>query len=247
MKRVSLHKTGVEWPDLLGQLMPVFDMLPDVSFFVKNREGRFRALNRLACEFCGVRSARDAVGRTDRDFFSGERAETYTADDRVVLRTGRPILNRIEPAPGAEGLPQMVVTTKLPLRDGSGRVTGVVGFSRRIDQMRFAPAALKRLSAALAHLVRHHAEPMSTPALARMAGLSMRQFERTFRRTFRTTPRQYLIRVRVEAACRLLQETEDNIAAIALRCGFFDQAHFTRAFTARMGISPSRYRREMLG
>ena len=59
--------------------------MPDISFFMKDREGRFIALNRMGCEFCGVTTEREAFGRTDRDFFPEVNAELYMADDRAVM------------------------------------------------------------------------------------------------------------------------------------------------------------------
>ena len=48
-----------------AQLARLFDLLPDVSFFIKDRKGRFVALSPLGYEYCGVKSERDALGKTD--------------------------------------------------------------------------------------------------------------------------------------------------------------------------------------
>ena len=228
----------------IGQLLPIFDLLPEVSFFIKDRKGCFVALNKRSCEYLGVKSEREAFGKTDLDYIPQARAEQYIADDKAVMRSGKPILNRVEPAPEAEGSPHLVITNKIPLRDAAGRVIGIAGFSRRVEQVRRGPAEMKKLAAAVDFLHRNHAQPIAAEALARHAGLSVSQFERTFRKAFGTTPRQYLLGIRIEHASRRLAETDDIIANIALECGFYDHAHFTRAFTAATGITPSQYRRE---
>jgi AraC-like DNA-binding protein len=225
-------------------LIALFDLMPDVSFFLKDRAGRFMALNLRGCEYCGVKSEREAFGKTDRDFFPRRRAAEYIADDRNVMETGQPIVNRIEPAPENEASPHLVITNKLPVHDSRDHIIGVVGFSRSVEQVRCAPAAVKSLSAAIEHLHRHFATPISTSELARQAGLSISQFERTFRKAFGASPRQYLIRVRIEQSCRQLVETNHTIASISQECGFFDHAHFTRAFRTQMGQCPSNYRRQ---
>ena len=230
--------------DDAGQLLALFDLLPDVSFFMKDRQGRFIALNQRGCDYCGIATERDALGKTDRDFFPIARAEDYMADDQAVMKSGTPIYNRVEPAPEMAGSPRLVVTSKSPLRSTSGRIIGVAGFSRQVEQVKRAPSVQSKLAKAIEHLHRNYHEALPTTALARMAGLSVSQFERTFRKAFGTSPRQYLLRVRVEAACRQLAETDDTIAGIAVECGFYDHAHFTRAFTSVMGLSPSRYRTE---
>jgi AraC-like DNA-binding protein len=246
-----LHEDARKTLQSLGegitQLLPLFDLLPDVSFFMKDTKGRFLALNRLGCEFCGVRTARDAHGKTDRDFFPKDRAEAYIADDQSVIRTGEPVLNRIEPAPEMEGSPHLVVTNKMPLRDRSGRIVGVFGFSRRVEKVRSAPALNNKLAVAVSYLHEHYAEEIATETLAKRAGLSVSQFERIFRKAFGTSLRQYILRVRVERACRCLTDTDDTVAAIAVQCGFYDHAHFSRAFRSLMSVPPSEYRKERRG
>lgn len=228
----------------LQQIVRLFDLMPDVSFFIKDREGRFVALNHLGCEFCNVKSEREALGKSDRDFFPAGRAEEYLAADLEVMESGLPRLNRVESAPEREGSPHLVITHKIPLRDASGRVIGVAGFSRRIDHLRTAPATMRKLAATVARMHEGFAEPLTTAQLAQQAGLSISQFERNFRKAFGTSPHQYLVGIRVDHACRLLIETEETVSAVAQRCGFYDHAHFTRAFAALIGKSPSGYRRD---
>ena len=225
-----------------GDLVQLFDLMPDVSFFAKDRRGRFTAINRLGCEFCGVTRESDALGKTDFDFFPRRRAAEYTRDDAAVMRAGRPVVNRIESAPAKEGSPHMVLTTKLPLRDRSGRVIGIAGFSRRLEQLRERPVEAAPLAAVVERMHARFAENLTSDELANVMGVSVSHFDRTFRRAFETSPRQYLIRIRIEAACRRLAETTESLAAIALGCGFHDHAHFTRSFRNVMGTTPSAYR-----
>ncbi len=228
--------------DSPARLLALFDLLPDVSFFMKDRAGRFIALNRRGCEYCGVRNEREAMQRTDRDFFPGARAEEYMNDDRAVMESGIPMLDRVEPAPEMEGSPRLVITNKIPLRNRAGEVIGVAGFSREVSRVG-GRQSIAGLTRAVEHLHEHAAEPISTKRLAGLAGLSESQFERTFRRTFHASPRQYLLRIRVETACRALAATDETVAAVAVQCGFYDHAHFIRSFRRIMGCSPTEYRR----
>ena len=225
-------------------LLEIFDLLPDVSFFVKDRKCRFAALNRRGCDYCGVRTEREALGRTDEDFFPRSRAMEYMADDRAVMKSGQPILNRIEPAPEMAGSARLVVTSKIPLHDAHGRVIGVAGFTRQLNQTGSRKGSTSRLTHALDHLHENHSEPVATGTLAKLAGLSRSQFDRTFRHAIGTTPRKYLNRTRIDAACRQLADTDETVASIAQNHGFYDHAHFTRCFRDLMGTTPSAYRRE---
>lgn len=222
--------------------MQLFALLPDVSFFAKDRRGRFTALNRLGCEFCGVTSEADAVGRTDREFFGRRRADEYARDDAEVIRTGIPIINRIESAPARQGTPRLVMTTKVPLHDRAGCVIGVAGISRRIEQLRERPGGVEPVARVIERMHERYGENLSSRDWARIAGMSPSTFDRLFRQLVETSPRQYFLRVRVEAACRRLAETHDPIATVAVACGFHDHAHFTRTFRRIMGQTPSQYR-----
>lgn len=227
-----------------GQLLTLFHLMPDVSFFIKDRRGRFMALNRRGCEFCGVGSESEAIGRTDRDFFPRRRADEYIRDDRAVMKSGQPLVNRVESAPEAEGSARLVITSKIPLRNRRGQVIGLAGFSRPTDQVRERPEMVKRFAGVLQQLHASPSDQRTSRDLARLAGLSVSQFDRTFRQCFGTSPRQYLVRIRVEAACQLLAQSNKTIAAIAVETGFHDHAHFTRSFQKVMCISPSEYRRQ---
>ncbi|WP_182871335.1 AraC family transcriptional regulator [Rhodopirellula sp. JC639] len=230
--------------DPQGQILGLFDLLPSVSFFVKDRRGRFIALNRRGCEYCGVAQESDAIGRTDHDFFPKQRADEYRADDLKVMDSGREIRNRIESAPEAEGSPRLVMTSKIPLRDRRGVVIGIAGFSRQIEELRSPGGTVAAFADVIAHLHRHYDDPLTTPLLAKMADLSVSQFERRFRKAFGCSVRQYLVRIRVENATKLLTETSQTISQIALATGFYDHAHFSRSFRQLMMVSPSDYRRQ---
>lgn len=225
-----------------AEVVRLLELLPDVSFFVKDRRGRFMALNPLGCELCGVDDEAAAIGRTDHDFFGRRRADEYARSDAEVIRSGRPVVNRIESAPARPGSPRLVMTTKIPLQDRHGRVIGVAGISRRIEEVRERPSAVEPLARVIQRMHAGIGESLPTAQLARIAGMSVSHFERLFRRLVASSPRQYFLRVRLEAACRRLAETHDTIAAIAVASGFHDHAHFSRSFRRVFGTTPSAYR-----
>lgn len=230
----------------LGSIQPfeqLMDLLPDVAFYVKDRNSRFVMMNRRNCEICRVASELEAIGKTDYDFFPKDRADLYVSRDRRIMRTGIPTINVVSPAPEEEGSDRLVIGSKLPLRDRQGRIIGVTGIHRAVDGMRAAPKSYGPFSRAIQHIHEHYAEPTDTKKIAAMVGMSPRQFNRRFQRFFRTTLCQYLMRVRINAACRLLTETDHSVTDIAIEVGFFDQSHFSRTFIRLMGDSPLKYRK----
>lgn len=228
------------------ELLQLFDCMPGLSFFVKDRRGRFVALNRRGCDYCGVDSEQDAIGMTDHDFFPRERADEYLAGDMAVMESGEAIVNRLESAPEAAGSPRMVVTNKVPLRNKQGRVIGVAGFSRQVEQLRDTSITVDSFIAAVEQMHQRYSEKLTTEELATLAGLSTSQFERRFRQAMGVTPHQYLMQIRIEQASQMLVETEQSITQIAHQCGFYDHAHFSRTFKRHFNYSPKEHRSRSL-
>jgi AraC-like DNA-binding protein len=234
-----------EFLEQIGDHRPfkqLLDLLPDVAFFMKDRQGRFVMQNRRSCEYCRVELESETIGKTDYDFWPQDRAELYVAGDRQVMETGEPIINAIAPAPEDVGSDRLIIYSKVPVRDREGKIIGIAGTHREVEGVRSLPGKFGQLSRAVQLLHQQYAEPLSTPQLAAIAGLSRSQFERVFHRLFGTSPMDYLLRVRVNAACRLLENTEQKCTDIALQCGFYDHSHFSRIFQRIMGIPPQSYR-----
>ncbi|MFL5540916.1 MAG: helix-turn-helix domain-containing protein [Longimicrobiaceae bacterium] len=104
---------------------------------------------------------------------------------------------------------------------------------------RRAPAWLAR---AVEYLHAHPAAPVAMEALASVAGVPPARLGREFRLRLRCTPGEYLRRLRVDAACRLLTETDRPLSEIALAAGFYDQSHLNRHFRRLLGTTPAAYR-----
>jgi AraC family transcriptional regulator len=79
--------------------------------------------------------------------------------------------------------------------------------------------------------------------LAAECGLSVQHFARAFRQSTGTPPHRWLLKQRVDRAKTLLTDRGVSLADIAVSCGFADQSHFTRIFTAMVGVSPGAWRR----
>ena len=238
MDTPQLQQEFFEKMDWRGTFGPLLDLLPDVAFFMKDLEGRFVMHNRRACEFCRVASEEETLGKTDFDFWPPDRARSYVEGDRRVMSTGQPILNAIAAAPEEAGSENLILYSKVPVRDRSGKIIGMAGIYRALDKKGTAPSAYGRMGEALHTMHMRHAENLQMVDLAAAASLSKSQFNRKFSRMFGTTPREYLLRVRTNAACRLLETTDLTVTAIALQTGFFDHSHFTRAFSRKFGVSP---------
>ncbi len=88
-------------------------------------------------------------------------------------------------------------------------------------------------------------KPLALSDVAHAAGLSGTHFARRFKRSTGSAPHQYLMHCRVERAKRLLAETDNAIAQVAIACGFAHQEHLTRVFRRLSGETPARFRRSV--
>lgn len=220
----------------------LFDQVPDLAFFVKDSAGRYSAVNASLVARHGLSDKSQVLGKRPRDICPGEFGDIPSRQDAVVLRTGRPIIDHMEMHWYAPQKPGWCLTTKLPLRNSAGTVIGVIGISRDLR----APIRTQEIPMRVAKALNEFEENLSdavTPAvLARRCGITPSRFARLMKRFFGLTPGQFIAKARITAASRLLRETDNSVAEIALSCGFYDHSAFTRAFRKVTGTTPSRLR-----
>lgn len=224
---------------LLEQL---FDQMPEITFFIKDASGRYTVVNHSLVERNGLRSKDQLIGRRPCELFPGDLGRLPTDQDASVLRSGRPILDHLELHWQLPNRPCWCLTTKLPLKDRDGRVTGLIGVSRDVRTPVNTADIPVALSKALNELEKNYAAPLSPSSLARHGGLTLSRFARLVKRVFGITPSQLITKTRLAAASRLLRETGRGIADIALDCGFLDHSAFTRAFRLATGMTPTQFR-----
>lgn len=101
------------------------------------------------------------------------------------------------------------------------------------------------IQAAVAHIIAHHDQALTSQGLARLAGLSASTFCRLFVRVMGETPLAYLARMRVEHARRLLADPQPSLTEVALAVGFYDAAHLCRTVRRHLGRTPGQIRRDL--
>lgn len=241
---MSMKTLGTIDYSLLEQL---FDHLPDIAFFIKDAEGKYRVVNHSIVDRHGFRSKSQMIGCCPTDICPGELGKVLAEQDAQVLRSGQPILDRLELHWYSPQTPGWCLTTKLPILDDKGVVVGILGVSQDVRLPVETDEIPQGVAAALRYLEDHFQSEVSPSSLAREAKLSPTRFARIIKRVFGMTPNQLISKTRLTEAARLLRETERSIAEIGLACGFYDHSAFTRAFRSAMGASPSEFRREREG
>ncbi len=221
----------------------LFDQLPDVVFFAKDLQARYVALNHSLVRRSGQRSKQALLGRTAAQLFPGAMGENFLAQDRNVIKSGKPIHRYLELHVYANREPGWCLTQKLPLHDAQGEVVGVAGISRDLGLPDRNNPVYPQVAEVAEQLRRNFSEPLQLTELARGAGLSLDRLERLFQRIFEITPREMLLQARLDAARALLEnEPSLSVAAIAAQCGYSDHSAFTRQFRATTSLTPSQYR-----
>jgi AraC-like DNA-binding protein len=220
----------------------LFDCLPDLVFFIKNRRGEYAVVNQTLVERLRKRGKAELIGRRPDEVFPAPLGRSYRAQDEQVLRGGEPIRDQLELHFYPGGRRGWCVTSKLPLRGRDGAIAGLAGFSRDLHAASERGEDFSQVAAAVRRIQTRYEEPLRVRELARSAGLSEYQFDRRMRRIFRITAGQLIQKVRMEAALQRLRATRASIAEVASACGYADQSAFTRAFRQTVGYSPSEYR-----
>lgn len=227
-----------------NSILALFSVLGDVYFFMKDREGRLIGANELQLEKLGLKSEDELIGKTDFDFFPSYMIAHYTKDDAQVMNSGEPILRRVELVANPDGSVSWHITSKFPLYDNSGNCVGIIGCMRDFDRSDNAWQPYRRMNAAVEYISQHYDQPIEMADLAKVASLSISQFERRFRSVFEQTPSRFLIRYRLTRASQILMHSDDTVSQIAQNVGFYDHSHFTREFQKLFGSPPGRYRKE---
>ena len=117
-------------------LRTLIDNLPDLIYF-KDSDERYILNNRAHLRSLGAEQQEDVLGKSTFDFNPPELAKQYHVDEMLISRTGKALLGKEETAlHHGTGKKCWHLTSKIPLKDDHGKVTGIVGISRDITELK---------------------------------------------------------------------------------------------------------------
>ncbi len=149
IERFRAQQALVAEHDLLRSLI---DNIPD-QVYLKDTDSRFVSVNLVTARFFGASSSDEIIGKTDFDFLPHGLAAQFLAEEQTLLRRAQPCINREAAITGADGQTHWVLTTKVPLHDHAGNITGLLGINRDITARREAEEQLREYREHLEELV----------------------------------------------------------------------------------------------
>lgn len=226
-------------------LIAVTDVLattPGVMFCIKSIDGVYLYANLAFAERAGLKSPGDVVGKSARDIFPTELAESYEEQDAEIFSTGRMLTNELEVISTPGGDIGWYLTSKSRWTNAEGQPVGIVNISIDLRTSVSDTSAHKNLFRAVELVRKRFSENISVADMANAAELTASQLERLSNRVLGISPKQIIMRFRLEEALRLLETTDQPLVEIAAKCGYYDQSDFTRHFRRAVGWSPAGWR-----
>ncbi len=218
------------------------DSFPNIALTVKNSEGRIVFTNRFNADISGWSSPKDMIGYTSEELYPPDQAAVYAGRDREVFESGKPIVERLYGFVADRSTDLNCVTIRPVIGLGGARIGTATIYHRAQTKMKpfnwYDP-----IRRSIAHLNEHYAENVSVEQLARLSHYSVAQFRKLFAKLMHTSPSQYVIQVRINAAKTLLRTTDRRVTDIAAETGFCDHSHFIKTFRATTGMTPNEFRR----
>jgi AraC-like DNA-binding protein len=223
----------------------LFDFIPDIQLFMKNRKSQLVKVNRAFLIHCGMTHEHEALGKTDLDLFDHHIGQQYIDEDRKVMKLRKPLIDQVWVVPNSDGILIWYLCTKVPLYNHEGEVIGLAGTLRTCSNSGSLPMPYYKYETVIDFIYTNYAQNIAVEELAAIIHLSRSQFERQFKKLFHLSPLKYVNKVRLHQACLLLKGQDDiTITQIALDCGFYDHSHFTKVFTREIGLPPKQYRKQ---
>jgi len=227
--------------DVLGPIAA----LPGVMFFIKDAAYRYVAMSPAIRQSIGLAVDDDPAGRTDFDLFPPLIAASFRENDRRVIERGETLRDEVHVVVTEARGTQLAYSSKWPIRDHAGRIIGLIGTNRPHESAGGVGLGdeAARLLPAVSRMIRDYAERLPIADLAAACRLSPSRFMRLFRERMGVTAHQFLEKVRITEAGRLLRTTRLPIAELAVACGFYDHSAFVKRFRKHTGMAPLAYRK----
>ncbi len=124
----------------------VIDNIPD-RIYLKDLETRFMLVNQATLKWHNMTHPNEIIGKTDDDFFGPELGAEYRKNETRIFETGEPLINYEILSQIGPNNAQWILITKVPIRDSTGNIIGLLGVNRNITNLKEADQALRETNA----------------------------------------------------------------------------------------------------
>lgn len=114
---------------------------PDQVYF-KDLQGHFLRASRAVAQYMDIENPGDLIGKSDFDFWSEQTAREAFDDEQQIIKTGQPMIGKVEKLVHADGRVTWDYTTKLPLKDSKGQIIGICGINKDFTDIKKMEDAL---------------------------------------------------------------------------------------------------------
>jgi PAS domain S-box-containing protein len=135
------NKTEAELNHERNLLRALMDNAPDQIYF-KDTQSRFLQCSNAMMERFGVKKVNELLGKSDADFFGEEHARIAFEDEQEIIRTGQPVIGKVEREGWKNNQETWALTSKMPLRNKAGEIIGTFGISKDITAIKEAETKL---------------------------------------------------------------------------------------------------------
>ncbi len=223
------------------QLIAMFDLLPDILFWIKDQKGRIVHANKVFIDQLAYKNLKQVIGKTDHDFYPRHIAQQFITDDQKVM-TGSVVTDRLELNMNKYGNIAWFSTTKRPVINKKNEIIGTYGVARHLQKTSQTLSSINAIEIPIEFIKNNYQQNINIEQLADFSHLSVSALERRFKKYLGKTPNQFITEYRLEKARFFLLETKEPIAQIAEKTGFSEPSYFSRQFKASFGILPSKFR-----
>ncbi|HEX2906823.1 MAG TPA: PAS domain-containing protein [Phototrophicaceae bacterium] len=160
---------GAKIAEERSQLWTLVETLPAL-IYIKDQDSRFTLANTTQVQWVGAQSAEELIGTTDADWYPREMAAKFQQDEQQLMVSGEPIIGLEEKVCGPDGDEYWFQSTKVPLRDNGGNITGLIGLGFDITERKRA-AEWMQSQERIIEAQRQALQQLSTPIIPILEGV----------------------------------------------------------------------------
>ncbi len=232
---------SISWENNILQMS---ELIEDLAFWSKNISGQFILANTLFLKMCQINKLDDLLGKTDFDIWPDHMAENYVKDDQKVIRTLRPLNQKIEPISNTLNSTQFFHTSKFPLYNQENKVVGIVGICKDLKLTHDNVNPVMKMIPIIDFIKENYTKTIDFKKLAEQMEESLEHFRQRFTKLFQINPETYVTKTRITQSLQYANDPDLDEEDIARLVGFENQNDFLNSFKEIKGIDFKTFRNQ---